>query len=106
MKRLMRMTLAGLTAALLLAALLACQSAAPEPPVADSGLVPAQGSTGNPPLIPHEVDAADGGEVCLECHRTGEGGAPKYPDWHATLVDCGQCHVAADAKVEPFMPKY
>lgn len=84
---------------LMVAGVSACRSSAPVP------LEPALGSTGNPPLIPHEIDADAGGAVCLECHRTGEGGAPKYPDWHATLVDCLQCHVP-QADVEPFAPTY
>ena len=70
------------------------------------GLTPATGSTAQPPLIPHEVDAAAGGKDCLECHRNGDGGAPKYPDWHATLVDCSQCHVPQDTKAAPFAPSY
>jgi len=72
----------------------------------NGGLTPATGSTAQPPLIPHEVDAAAGGAVCLECHRTGEGGAPKYPDWHAPLTDCSQCHVPQDATAAPFAPAY
>lgn len=70
-----------------------------------AALTPAIGSTGDPPLIPHEVDAADGGASCQECHRTGEDGAPKYPDWHATLTDCRQCHVS-QTEVQPFAPSY
>ena len=96
----------------LLVGLLACQTATPDQPAASAtpadpaaiGLAP--GSTGNPPLIPHEVDAADTGEVCIGCHKTGEMGAPKYPDWHATLVDCRQCHVPAEGTAQPFAPKY
>lgn len=74
--------------------------------VSSQGLTPATGSTAQPPLIPHEVDAAAGGKDCLECHRGGAGGAPKYPVWHATLVDCSQCHVPQDATVKPFAPGY
>lgn len=70
------------------------------------GLTPATGSTSQPPLIPHEVDPAGDNSLCQECHRTGEGGAPKYPAWHATLVDCQQCHVMQDEKVPPFAPGY
>lgn len=70
------------------------------------GLTPAPGSTAQPPLIPHEVDAAAGNSVCQECHRTGAEGAPPYPHWHATLVDCGQCHVPQEGQVQPFAPRY
>lgn len=94
----------------LLLTLVACQSTAPmSKPAATAdpaaiGLAP--GSTGNPPLIPHEVDAADSGDVCIGCHKTGENGAPKYPEWHATLVDCRQCHVPAAGTAKPFAPNY
>jgi len=98
----MKKSLSFLFCCLVTFALLAgccCGVGAPE------SLVPAAGSTGNPPLIPHDVDADAGGAVCLECHRTGEGGAPKYPEWHATLSDCLQCHVP-QAEVAPFAPSY
>jgi len=102
-------TIKLLFALLLLGGLLACQPAAPTAPAkpadpAAIGLAP--GSTGNPPLIPHEVDAADSGEVCIGCHKTGEEGAPIYPEWHATLVDCRQCHVPAVAGDATFKPSY
>lgn len=79
-----------------------CHSGAGAP----ASLTPAEGSTASPPLIPHEVDAADGGDSCQECHRTGENGAPKYPEWHATLVDCRQCHVPQADGVSPFNTSY
>jgi len=98
MKRTLLLLLCCLIAFVLLAG---CRCAAGKP----ESLVPAVGSTGDPPLIPHEVDAADGGDSCQECHRTGEGGAPIYPEWHATLSDCRQCHVP-QVEVEPFSPSY
>lgn len=107
MQKVMTLVVLGLV----VSALYACQ---PGPPVTgsaemkapvDSGLVPDGRSTGNPPLIPHEVDPADGGASCLECHKTGEMGAPIYPEWHATLVDCRQCHVPA-VEGEPFKTSY
>ena len=105
----MKKMLLILVAGLLLTTLYACQSGTPAAPAAakapDSGLVPDMRSTGNPPLIPHAVDAADSGEVCISCHKTGEMGAPIYPEWHATLVDCRQCHVPA-AEGEPFKTSY
>ena len=84
-----------------LALLFACQTGLPPEAVVQP---PTVESTGNPPLIPHDVDDAEGGSVCLECHKTGSNGAPKYPAWHATLSDCKQCHVPAEGKAEPFKP--
>lgn len=53
-----------------------------------------------PPLIPHEVLNRD----CLDCHETGlvvEGRkAPITP--HPQLVNCEQCHVRADERIQPF----
>ncbi len=72
----------------------------------NSGLTVPAGSTGNPPLIPHEVEASDGGESCIGCHKTGEMGAPVYPDWHATLTDCRQCHVVQNEKAADFKVNY
>lgn len=95
-----------LLALLLLSGLLACQPAVTTKPAdsAEIGLAP--GSTGNPPLIPHEVEATDDGDVCIGCHQTGENGAPKYPVWHAELVNCRQCHVPASGSAEPFKTSY
>lgn len=92
MKRLNLLFLAWLAIGMFLMTLSACQTGMSGSQSADSGLVPDQASTGNPPLIPHEVDASDGGEECLGCHKDGDD-APKIPDWHATLTDCRQCHV-------------
>lgn len=106
MKTLIRLTLGCTIAALVLTFLPACeQEQAPAPkvaakpaapakpaPPADTGLVPDQASTGDPPLIPHDVEESDGGEECLGCHEDGED-APKMPQWHAALTDCRQCHV-------------
>lgn len=119
MKTLVRMILGCAIAALVLAFLPACeqeQEQAPtvaakpaEPvkpaPTADTGLVPGQASTGNPPLIPHEVDPSDGGEECLGCHKDGED-APKIPDWHETLTDCRQCHVITGEDMSDFKTQY
>lgn len=93
MKRLSRFFFACLGAGLLIMTISACQSGTTGlPSSVDQGLVPDQASTGNPPLIPHEVEASDGGEECLGCHKDGDD-APQIPDWHATLTDCRQCHV-------------
>jgi nitrate reductase cytochrome c-type subunit len=121
MKTLIRMTLGCILTALVLALLPPCEQepvSTPAPkvaekptapmtpvPAADTGLVPGQASTGNPPLIPHEVDPSDGGEECLGCHADGED-APKIPDWHATLTDCRQCHVTSDEAVSEFKTQY
>jgi nitrate reductase cytochrome c-type subunit len=121
MKKLIRITLCFTLAAMALSFLAACeqeQAPAPAPkvaektaeaakpaPPADTGLVPDQASTGNPPLIPHEVDPSDGGEECLGCHKDGED-APMIPDWHATLTDCRQCHVVSDETVSEFKTSY
>jgi len=99
-----RLLLAILAGGMVLA-LAACQPA-PKVAARDSGLVPPPGSTGSPPPIPHDVDAADSGTVCLECHKTGEGGAPKTPEWHAGLVDCRECHIRLDEQAVPFAPRY
>lgn len=71
-----------------------------------SGLTPGEGSTGDPPLIPHEVEATDNGSDCLDCHNGADDAAPVVPEWHATLLDCRQCHVPAVAGNDEFMPKY
>ncbi len=92
MKRLNRFFFAWVVIGLLLMALSACQTGMTGTQSADSGLVPDQASTGDPPLIPHEVEASDGGEECLGCHKDGDD-APMMPVWHATLTDCRQCHV-------------
>lgn len=95
-----------LLAVLLFAALYGCQ--APQPaamaPAANTGLAVPQGSTGNPPLIPHEVARDDGGETCLACHRNGDNDAPKTP--HPQLVDCRQCHIPGTGEVQPFKTSY
>lgn len=92
MKRLNQFILLGTAVCLVLLTLSACQTTITGTQSADTGLVPDQASTGSPPLIPHEVDASDGGEECLGCHKDGDD-APKMPEWHATLTDCRQCHV-------------
>ncbi|PLX79958.1 MAG: hypothetical protein C0614_07535 [Desulfuromonas sp.] len=92
MKKFNQLFFAGLAFCLVLMALSACKTTMTGAQSADSGLVPDQASTGDPPLIPHEVEASDGGEECLGCHEDGED-APKIPDWHAALTDCRQCHV-------------
>ncbi len=79
-----------------------CQAGGPS----SAGLAVPNGSTGDPPMIPHDVEASDGGASCIECHATGEMDAPVYPEWHATLTDCRQCHVVQDEAVQQFMPKY
>jgi nitrate reductase cytochrome c-type subunit len=119
MKKLIRMTFSCTIAALVLTLLPACdQEQTPAPkvavkpaapakpaPPADTGLVPDLASTGNPPLIPHDVEESDGGEECLGCHKDGED-APKMPDWHATLTDCRQCHVPAVEGTTIFKTQY
>jgi len=97
--------LPAILAGYLFLALAACQPA-PKTVMGDSGMVPAPGSTGNPPPIPHEVDPADSGIVCLGCHKNGEAGAPKTPEWHAGLVDCRECHIRIDEESAPFAPRY
>lgn len=92
MKRRSQLFLVSLTLGLLVLILSACQAVVTADQSVDRGLVPDQTSTGNPPLIPHEVDASDGGEECLGCHKDGDD-APMIPDWHATLTDCLQCHI-------------
>lgn len=87
---------------LLLLPLFACQPSAPS--AAHASLTPAPGSTGNPPLIPHEIAANESGRDCLGCHRDGAGGAPVTP--HPQLVDCQQCHIAQQPNVKPFRPGY
>jgi len=91
---------------LLFASLYGCQATPPATPTpaADTGLAVPEGSTGNPPLIPHEVDADDGGETCLACHRNGDNDAPKTP--HPQLVDCRQCHIPGTGEVKPFTTSY
>ncbi|GAB4172754.1 MAG: hypothetical protein Tsb0017_28420 [Geothermobacteraceae bacterium] len=102
MNRYLPSLLVLLLAGAALLAVSACQPASQS-----AGLSVPTGSTGNPPLIPHEVDPADGGAECSACHAKGENGAPKYPAWHATLVDCLQCHVTeANQGIKPFKPKY
>ena len=71
-----------------------------------ASLTPGDGSTGDPPLIPHEVEEADNGADCLGCHADGDDGAPKVPKWHATLLDCRQCHVPVVDGIEPFKTNY
>jgi nitrate reductase cytochrome c-type subunit len=117
MKTIIRLIIGCAAAALILSFLPACEQQQPTPAskqtakpaatekVADTGLVPDQASTGEPPLIPHEVEQTDSGEECLGCHGTGED-APKIPDWHATLVDCQQCHVVKGTQISNFKPKY
>lgn len=119
MKTSIRMAFGCALTAMILAFLPACEQepaptpapkvtaapATPVPPPADTGLVPDHTSTGNPPLIPHQVDPSDGGEECLGCHEDGED-APKIPDWHATLRDCRQCHVTSDQTVNEFKTQY
>ena len=78
-----------------------CQTGTPS-----AGLVVPEGSTGDPPMIPHDVEASDGGASCIECHATGEMDAPVYPEWHATLTDCRQCHALLDENAEDFQVKY
>jgi len=103
MNRVWRSLLPAMLATCLLLILAACQPA-PKVVKSDSGLVPPPGSTGNPPLIPHDVAADDGGATCLGCHRTGEGGAPVTP--HPQLVDCRQCHIPQENVVAPFKTSY
>ncbi len=86
----------------LLVVMSGCQSSAPK----SAGLMVPEGSTGDPPMIPHDVEPSDGGESCIECHATGEMGAPVYPDWHATLTDCRQCHALLDENAEAFKVEY
>jgi len=105
MKRFGKFLFSAILAGCLAFALTACQSA-PATVAADKGLVPSPASTGNPPLIPHDIEDADNGEVCLGCHGAGEGGAPKVPGWHAGLVDCRGCHIHLDEKSQPFSPQY
>ena len=100
MNRLSATVTLSFASALLLLALAACQ--APAPPGAT--LIPASGSTGDPPIIPHQVADADNGEECLACHRQGEGGAPKTP--HPWLVDCRQCHIPQQGEPGVFKPAY
>lgn len=114
MKKIIRLTVGCAVTAMVFTCLPACeqkqsaptpeQSKEPATPV-DTGLVPDQASTGEPPLIPHEVAQTDSGEECLGCHGTGDE-APKIPEWHATLVDCQQCHVVESEQVSDFKPKY
>jgi nitrate reductase cytochrome c-type subunit len=105
MKRLNRFFSVWMTIGLVLLTLTACQKATTGAQSGDTGLVPEQASTGNPPLIPHEVEASDGGEECLGCHKDGVD-APKIPDWHATLTDCRQCHVPYVESSDVFKPEY
>lgn len=105
MKNLFQTILAGLTAVLLLAGLFACQAGSPAM-TAGLDLTPDMRSTGSPPLIPHDIDQYDSNDICLGCHQTGEMGAPKYPDWHATLVDCKQCHIPETAETKTFKTDY
>lgn len=103
----MKRILVLVTVLLLVVGLTACKTEAPEkrgPEKEASGLTPATGSTGDPPVIPHEVAEADGGAECLECHLEGEAGAKKTP--HPHLVDCRQCHISLDEQVQPFKTSY
>lgn len=70
------------------------------------GLTPGDGSTADPPLIPHAIADADTGVDCQVCHMSGSDGAPKNPEWHATQVDCRQCHVPVVSGVKPFKTQY
>jgi hypothetical protein len=79
-------------------------AAKPATPV-DNGLVADLASTGEPPLIPHEVDPSDGGEDCLGCHEGGED-APIITSWHETLTDCRQCQVVSNDAVSDFKVQY
>jgi len=53
---------------------------------------------GAPPVVPHQVEEAEGGgKACLSCHRDG-GWAPRFGAYapvvpHPELTSCRQCHV-------------
>jgi len=55
---------------------------------------------GDPPVVPHKMEANASGEACLVCHLEGKNGAPPSP--HAVRIDCVQCHVQGEitAKIE------
>ncbi|WP_146032921.1 hypothetical protein [Geothermobacter hydrogeniphilus] len=98
-------TILTLISFLLLALFWGCQTAQPTAPaVSDSSLSVPAGSTGNPPLIPHDVAADEGGDTCLGCHRDGDNGAPKTE--HPQYVDCRQCHIPGTGDVKPFSTSY
>ena len=105
MKRHIRFVFVWMAIGLVWLILSACQSVTSGSQPAASGLVPDQASTGDPPLIPHEVEASDGGEECLGCHKEGDD-APKMPEWHVTLTDCRQCHVPYVESSAVFKPQY
>ncbi|MGH7390216.1 MAG: multiheme c-type cytochrome [Candidatus Rokuibacteriota bacterium] len=58
---------------------------------------------GAPPVIPHQVDDAQGGgKACLSCHADG-GWAPRFSAYapvvpHPELESCRQCHVPEATK--------
>ena len=105
MKRLSQLFSESLAVGLLFMIISACQTGPSGGQPVDQGLVPDQASTGDPPLIPHEVEDSDGGEECLGCHKDGDD-APKIPEWHATLTDCRQCHVPLVESSATFKPQY
>ena len=53
---------------------------------------------GAPPVVPHQVEEAQGGgKACLSCHRDG-GWAPRFSAYapvvpHPELTSCRQCHL-------------
>jgi len=55
-------------------------------------------TAGAPPVVPHQVEEAEGGgKACLSCHRDG-GWAPRFGAYapvvpHPELTSCRQCHV-------------
>jgi predicted CxxxxCH...CXXCH cytochrome family protein len=106
MKRRNRFLFVWLALGLVLLAFSAFQTAMAAEKSVDTGLVPDQTSTGDPPLIPHEVEASDNGEDCLACHKDGDDDAPKIPEWHATLTDCRQCHIPYVKNSDVFKTTY
>jgi len=53
-----------------------------------------------PPVVPHTLEGREG--ICLVCHETGAGGAPKVPDDHAGRTNdlCLICHQSGEAEAE------